>query len=89
MKSRYFIRSRLTEKKFREIIKLFSSDLTGIQIAHLSGVSRMCVNRILKSSEGEEYLRDVRESLFKRGEIEMDESYFGARRVHGKKGRGA
>ena len=28
-------------------------------------------------------------SLFKEGQIEMDESYFGARRVRGKKGRGA
>ena len=48
MKNRCFIRSRITEKKFREIIKLFSSDLTAIQITYLSGVSRMCVNRILK-----------------------------------------
>ena len=30
-----------------------------------------------------------KEGLFKEGEIEMDESYFGARRVRGKKGRGA
>ena len=63
MKSRYFIRSRLTEKRFREIIKLFSSDLTGIQIAYLSGVSRMCVNRIVKTIEGEEYLRNVRRKV--------------------------
>ena len=29
------------------------------------------------------------ESPFKKGEIEIDESYFGARRIRGKKGRGA
>ena len=30
-----------------------------------------------------------KESPFKTGEIEMDESYFGARRIRGKRGRGA
>ena len=29
------------------------------------------------------------ESFFNAGEIEVDESYFGARRVRGKRGRGA
>jgi transposase len=28
-------------------------------------------------------------SIFEKGEIELDESYFGARRVKGKRGRGA
>ena len=64
MKNRYFIRSRLTEKRFREIIKLFFSDLTGIQIVYLSGVSRMCVNRIVKTIEGEEYMRNVRRKVY-------------------------
>ena len=64
MKNRYFIRSRLTEKRFQEIIKLFFSDLTGIQIVYLSGVSRMCVNRIVKTIEGEEYMRNVRRKVY-------------------------
>ena len=89
MKNRYFIRSRITEKKFREIIKLFSSDLPAIQIAHLSGVSRMCINRIIKQLRIRISEECEKENIFKRGEIEMDESYFGARRVRGKKGRGA
>ena len=89
MKKRYFIRSRITEDKFREIIKLFSSDLTAIQRAYLSGVSRMSVNRILKQLRIRISEECEKESLFKRGEIEMDESYLGARRVRGKKGKGA
>ena len=48
MKNKYFIRSRISEKKFREIIKLFSADLTATQIAFLSGVSRPTINKILK-----------------------------------------
>lgn len=31
-KNKYFIRSRISERKFREIIKLFSADLTAQQI---------------------------------------------------------
>ena len=39
IKNKYFIRSRLSEKKFREIIKLFSADLTASQIALLKRTS--------------------------------------------------
>ena len=39
-KNKYFIRSHLSEKKFREIIKLFSADLTASQIAFLTQTNR-------------------------------------------------
>ena len=89
MKNRYFIRSRISESKLREIIKLFAGDLTAIQIALFSGVSRNCVNRILKQVRIRVAEFCEEESIFKRGEVEMDESYFGARRVRGLRGRGA
>ena len=88
-KNKYFIRSRISEKKFREIIKLFSADLTAEQISLLSGVSRNSVNKILKNIRIRIASICEQESPFKKGEIEMDESYFGARRIRGKKGRGA
>ena len=89
MKNKYFIRSRISEKKFREIIKLFSGDLTACQIALFSGVSRMCVNRILKQVRIRIAEFCEQESIFKNGEVEMDESYFGARRIRGRRGRGS
>ena len=88
-RNKYFIRSRITEAKFREIIKLFSADLTAQQIALFSGVSRNCVNRILKQVRLTMVKECEKESPFEKGEIEMDESYFGARRIRGKRGRGA
>ncbi|MCZ0932504.1 MAG: IS1595 family transposase [Oligoflexia bacterium] len=88
-KNGYFIRSRISEKKFREIIKLFAGDITASQIALFSGVSRNCVNRILKQVRIRIAEFCEQESYFEKGEIEMDESYFGARRIRGKKGRGA
>ena len=89
MKNKYFVRSRISEKKFRQIIKLFAGDLTASQIALFSGVSRMCVNRILKQVRIRIAEFCEQESYFDKGEVEMDESYFGARRIRGLRGRGA
>ena len=88
MKNKYFIRSRISEKKFREIIKLFSADLTATQIAFLSGVSRPTINKILKQIRTHIAKFCEKESFFKKGEIEIDESYFGAKRIRGIRGRG-
>ena len=84
-KNRYFIRSRISERKFREIIKLFSADLTAEQISLLSGVSRNSINKILKNIRIKITEVCEKESPFEKGEIEMDESYFGAKRIRGKK----
>ena len=59
------------------------------QIALFSGVSRMCVNRILKQVRIRVAEFCEQESIFETGEVEMDESYFGARRIRGKRGRGS
>ncbi len=86
--NRYVKRSRISEAKFREFVKCFSLDLDAHQIALLNGLNRNTVNR---------YLRLVRTRIAEfceqsspfRGEIEVDESYFGAKRIKGKRGRGA
>ena len=88
-RNKYFIRSRISEAKFREIIKLFSADLTAQQIALFSGVSRNSVNKLLKNIRIRIAKECEKESPFEKGEIEIDESYFGARRIRGRKGRGA
>ena len=88
-KNKYFVRSRISEKKFREIIKLFSTDLTASQIACLTQTNRNTINKILKNIRIRIAEVCEKESPFEKGEIEIDESYFGARRIRGKKGRGA
>ena len=89
MKNKYIIRSRISEKKFREIIHYFSGDLTAQQIAYFSGMSRNCINRILKKIRLRIAELCEKESIFSKGEIEIDESYFGAKRVRGLRGRGS
>lgn len=89
MINKYIFRSRISEKKFREIIMLFSLDIEAIKIAQLTGVSRRSITKILKAVRERIAEFSERESPFEKGEIEIDESYFGARRVRGRRGRGA
>ena len=88
-KNKYFIRFHLFEKKFREIIKLYSADLTASQIAFLTQTNRNTINKFLKNIRLRIAEICEKESPFEKGEIEIDESYFVAGRVKGKKGRGA
>lgn len=46
-KSRYANRSKISEKKFRELIRLFSLDVEAAKIAQMIGLNRNTVNRYL------------------------------------------
>ena len=88
MKNRYSKSSRISERQIREIVRFFAADLTALQTAELSGLNRNTVNR---------HYRALRERIHRAceaqrpffGIVEVDESWFGARRVKGKRGRGA
>ena len=88
MKNKYGVRSQILEKKFREIIKYFSLDLKADKISKLSGISRPTINKILLKVREKisEFCAD--EAKFS-GIIEVDESYFGPKRIREKRGRGA
>ncbi len=88
MKNKYVYRSRISEAKFREVVKLFSLDLEADRTAKITGLSRNTINKYYKAFR--ERVAAVCEADSPlRGEIEVDESYFGARRIKGKRGRGA
>jgi transposase len=80
---------RISKFKMKKILLHFSEDITATKTAALLGINRNTINRyytlfrekILKAAIAELKLLD--------GEFECDESYFGARRVRGKRGRGA
>ena len=88
MRNKYVKRSRISAKKFRQLVKLFSIDLDAVQISELSHLNRNTVNRYLKAIRTRIAEFCEVESPFN-GEVEIDESYFGAKRVKGKRGRGA
>ena len=88
IKNKYAKRAKISEAKFRVLIRYFVHDLDAKTIASLTGLNRNTVNR---------YLTHVRERIAEfceqqspvQGEIEVDESYFGGKRIKGKRGRGA
>lgn len=88
MRNRLYRRAHVSEVKFKKILRCFALDLTATRTAELAGLSLRAVNaifgklrrRIAERCEAEKPLR---------GTVEVDESYFGARRVRGKQGRGA
>jgi len=86
--NRYYWRSHISEKKFREIIKYFALDLTANRTASLTGLTHKSINQIFLKIRLRLAQDCQRASPFS-GEVEVDESYFGARRVKGKRGRGA
>ncbi len=88
MQNRYVIRSRVSEAIFRKFLRHVAADLTAVQIAQLTGLNRNSVNRFLTCLRERMAQACELERPF-RGTVEVDESYFGPRRVKGKAGRGA
>ena len=87
-KNRYAHRARISTWQLRTLVRYFVLDLTVSPMALLTGLNPNTVNR---------YVRAIRERIAEfceaqspfGGEVEVDESYFGARRIKGKRGRGA
>src|SRR5205814_5554272 len=87
--NRYYKRSKISERKFRQLVRHFALDLTASHAAQLTGLSRRSVTSIFLKIRERIAQECERASPFSRCEVEVDESYFGARRVRGKRGRGA
>ena len=87
-RNKYYKHSHISEKKFREIVKCFTYDLNALDAHKITNIShRSCkiIYTKLRLHIAKFCVNDHIES----GEFECDESYFGARRVRGKRGRGA
>ncbi|MDH4225959.1 MAG: IS1595 family transposase [Deltaproteobacteria bacterium] len=87
-KNKYIFRSKISEAKFRQVVRYFATDLDATQTAELAGLNRNTVNRLLRGIRERIMEHCEHQSPFS-GEVEVDESYFGPRRVKGKRGRGA
>lgn len=87
--NKYYKRSRISEAKFRQLVRLFAQDLPASDVAALTGLERKTVNSIFFKIRTRIAEQCELQSPLASGEIEVDESYFGPRRVRGKRGRGA
>ncbi|WP_257309989.1 IS1595 family transposase [Geothrix fuzhouensis] len=88
MENKYYTRSKISEAKFRHLVRCFALDLTATETAVMTGISLRSVNAIYLRIRGRMAEACERQSPFS-GQVEIDESYFGPHRVRGKRGRGA
>lgn len=89
MKNKYLKVAKISEAKFRVLVDCFSEDIAATQAARLSRVNRNTAQRIFTLLRARIVSLAIYENSPFAGEVEVDESYFGARRVRGKRGRGA
>ncbi|PJK13613.1 IS1595 family transposase [Lysobacteraceae bacterium NML07-0707] len=87
-KNRCYHLSRIAEKTFRKILRYFALDLSASDTARLTGVSLRSINTIYIRLRERIAVECEKHSPWS-GQVEVDESYFGPRRVRGKRGRGA
>jgi transposase-like protein len=87
VQNRYVVRSRISEALFRRFARCVAADPTAVQIAQLTSPNRRTVKRLFTSLRERTAQACELERPF-RGHVEVDESYFGPRRVKGKAGRG-
>ena len=87
-KNEYVKNSHLSERKFRELPRLFRADVTALSAVSLTGLNRDTANRHHGMPRARIAEACEADSPFD-GEVEADESHFGARRAQGVRGRGA
>jgi len=81
--------SKISKYKIRKILKCFSEDLPAVKTASLLRLNRKTIDRYYNLFREKIAHASMKEKEVVSGEVELDESYFGARRVRGKRGRGA
>jgi transposase-like protein len=87
-KNKYYNRSHISEHKFRQLIKCFSMDLNAYETSQIINISHKSCKNIFYKLRVYIVLNLLNNDSSK-GEFELDESYFGAKRIRGKRGRGA
>ncbi len=89
MKNRYVHHAHISEAKFRQVLKLFCADIPALTVSGLVRLSVQSTQRLYDRLRLRILELAIDEARPFAGEVEIDESYFGARRVRGKRGRGA
>ena len=89
MQNRYYKSSKLSEAKFREVLKFFSIDIPTLKTSELTNLNKNTVHTIYNKLRERLAELALEENEPFHGEIEVDESYFGAKRIRGKRGCGA
>ncbi len=79
----------LSDYKIKKIVFHFCEDINASKTAKLTNINRNTINRYFNIFREAISKYEPSKNIKMEGEFELDESYFGAKRVRGKKGRGA
>lgn len=81
-KNKYYRHSHITESNFRQLLKCFSMDLNAYETSQLTGLShRSC--KIIYAKLRLHIAKFCIDNPVSSGEFELDEPYFGGKRVRG------
>jgi transposase-like protein len=90
MRNKYLKRARVLERDLRAGLRCFAHDVPALTAAKMCGVNKNTAHRLYTLlRERVVALAQAEARPFVGGIVEVDESYFGPRRVRGKRGRGA
>jgi len=81
--------NKISRYKIEKILRCFSEDLPAVKAAALLKHNRKTIDRYYNIFREKILQASIKEMEVVSGEFELDESYFGATRVRGKRGRGA
>ena len=81
--------NKLSDYKVKKIILCFCEDIDATKTASLLGVNRNTVNRYFNLFREAIFAASLPADALSTGESGLDESHFGAKRIRGKRGRGA
>ena len=81
--------NKLSDYRIKKIIRCFCEDIDATKTAAILGINRNSINRYFNLFRLAIFHANQSEQIKISGIFELDESYFGAKRVRGKRGRGA
>lgn len=87
LKARYG--KRIERLQGKKVMRYFCEDITASKTALLIGINRNTINRYFNLFRQKTATANLEEGRQFSGEIDCDESYFEAKRIRGKRGRGA
>ena len=83
------VQGKLSKYKIKKILKLFCEDISASKTANILLINRNTINKYYNIFRKLILSKTEKQLSQDKGEFELDESYFGAQRVRGKRGRGA
>src|SRR5258707_11767498 len=79
----------LSEREFRQVLKMYCADVGALTVSKLTGLNKNTTHRLYGLLRARVVEMAKGEAAPFTGNVGVDESYFGPRRVRGRRGRGS